>query len=88
MEILITPSTHEENVFFIFRPIDKDNCIEIKLYIDFYKEMVKASHPVLPDEMNYIRQNFFCKEIEKKQSILNFREFDMYSTQKTYKSIA
>lgn len=86
MSILITESLHEENTYFIFRPLTEETFLEIKIRIDTMMEKIKASFLLLPNEMEYIRKNFFDAKFEMHESILNFRWFDSQTAEKTYKS--
>lgn len=86
-EILIVPSTHEENTYFIFRPLTEETFLEIKIRINFIKETIKTSLMLLPNETQFLRDNFFNKKLERVESILNYRWFDSERVEKTYKEV-
>lgn len=86
MSILITESLHEENTYFIFRPLTEETFLEIKLRLNLAKEAIKTSLLLLPNETEFLRQNFFNGGFEIRESILNFRWFDSQTAEKTYKS--
>lgn len=77
-DIICCASEQEPSTFFIFRPINNKQHVEIKVNIDFEKETVNASRLLQDAEMEFVRFNIYNGEfkIMEKHKVTNKSKMD------------